>query len=54
MGGGRGTVSRWDSGAFTGEATNDDLILLDLHGGRLRGQATLRRAASAEWSFLLQ
>ncbi len=44
--GGRGIVSRWDSGTYRVERWTDDRILLDLFGERLDGIVVLRRAHS--------
>jgi hypothetical protein len=53
LSGDRGIVSRWDSGTFELIVETESLLLLELHGQRLRGQATLHRLTSTanEWEF---
>ena len=52
--GGRGTVRRWDGGNFLWEENAAEGITILLHGGRLRGRATLRRDAAGEWVFAVE
>jgi hypothetical protein len=51
--GNRGNVKRWDFGAFAWQVHTEDRIVVELHGRRLRGSATLQRSTDAEWSLTL-
>lgn len=48
----RGTVSRWDQGAFEWRTQADGLVEIELHGAKLRGVAKLTRI-DEEWFFLI-
>jgi DNA polymerase Ligase (LigD) len=52
VGGGRGTVVRWDSGTFEWCEQAPDRLVLQLTGQILHGRAVLWRAAPERWSFL--
>jgi hypothetical protein len=47
--GDRGTVVAWDRGTYEGAADGAERVVVRLHGGRLRGTATLERAETGEW-----
>ena len=51
--GGRGRVTRWDAGTFSGEAGGADRVVVTLEGERVRGVLELRRSSGEEWSALL-
>jgi hypothetical protein len=54
VGGGRGTVRRWDRGEYTGApALAAGAVVVTLAGERLRGTATLRPGGGGAWSFVL-
>ncbi len=50
---GRGHVTRWDSGTYAPLSEDEDAVIVDLAGSRLRGRATLRRLpeVAAGWEF---
>src|SRR5437762_9915630 len=43
VGGGRGRVSRWDSGIFAWECDGPDEVRMAIRGNRVIGTVTLRR-----------
>ncbi|HEX6986949.1 MAG TPA: DNA polymerase ligase N-terminal domain-containing protein [Planctomycetaceae bacterium] len=43
VGGGRGTIARWDGGTFERLAATDDRVEVALSGERLRGQCVIAR-----------
>ena len=51
--GGRGTVTRWDAGDYAVMQTDDNTIVVELHGARLRGTATLAPMSGQDqrWRF---
>jgi hypothetical protein len=51
--GGRGTVSRFDAGDYRLVCDDEQIIVVNLSGGRLRGTATLTRGDSDDqrWRF---
>jgi len=51
--GGRGSVSRWDSGTFEGVSEDDLEVIVTLSGARLRGTVFLARPESSavDWVF---
>jgi DNA polymerase Ligase (LigD) len=51
--GGRGSVSRWDAGAFTWLTDTPDAVTVSLAGNRCRGVATLRLTDRAKCVFSL-
>lgn len=52
--GGRGSVTRWDSGSCTVEQRSDDTVILVFCGQRLKGRAVLRQCPEAisQWELL--
>jgi hypothetical protein len=51
--GGRGRVTRWDSGTFTWTAVEPGRVVLELHGTRLQGTALLEQLSGGQWSVRL-
>lgn len=52
--GDRGSVTRWDQGDYRLVSQRDDEWIVELHGARLVGIATLRRGETADdwqWTF---
>jgi hypothetical protein len=49
--GGRGQVTRWDSGLFTWARDDPETLTVSLEGSHLRGLVTLRRDSNGEWSL---
>ncbi len=49
----RGSVARWDGGAFTTVSQSAERVVVILSGTRLRGQATLQREpeSATKWRF---
>jgi hypothetical protein len=47
----RGTVTRWDAGAFEWATELPDHVAVSLCGSRLFGQAVLERTGEKNWSF---
>ncbi|HEY1599206.1 MAG TPA: DNA polymerase ligase N-terminal domain-containing protein [Pirellulales bacterium] len=49
----RGMVAQWDHGTYSMLADSEDLLILDLAGGRLRGQVRLTRQkdSTGHWIF---
>ena len=54
--GGRGTVTRWDQGAYSVELWAEDKIIVEIAGAKLAGRAELRRQADSpdQWRFKWQ
>jgi hypothetical protein len=53
LSGGRGKVSRWDSGIFDWLSHQESDVAVHLHGERLQGAATLRQIKGDDWTFVL-
>jgi hypothetical protein len=53
--GGRGTVTRWDSGTYQLVRQSEEELVVDVAGGRISGRVTLVRASdhSERWSLTL-
>jgi hypothetical protein len=51
VGGGRGTVRRWEAGTYCVEEEAEDAITLLMEGSRKRGKAVLRRLGGDRWQF---
>src|SRR5262249_16221435 len=51
--GGRGTVTRWDSGTYEAERWEPDEIQVTLRGERILGQITLRQVDGTKWRLEL-
>jgi hypothetical protein len=49
--GGRGSVLPWDGGTFTWQVDEPERVVVRLCGGRLQGEAELRRSACKQWSL---
>ena len=49
--GGRGCVTRWDSGTFRWICDAPDRVVVALRGQRLSGEARLALAPSGAWEF---
>jgi hypothetical protein len=52
VGGGRGTVRRWDAGTFTWEEAPEG-VAVRLEGARLRGRARLEPDGAGGWRLAL-
>ena len=52
--GGRGAVTRWDSGTYEGELPPAGDVELQLQGVRLCGRAVLQHVEGAAWSFTVE
>ena len=50
--GGRGTVTRWDGGTFTGEV-GEDWLTVWLDGKRIRGQARIESNGAGGWRLIV-
>lgn len=48
---GRGNVTRWDAGTFTWRIDNEEEVVVNLEGTRLRGDARLSRLHDDRWAF---
>jgi hypothetical protein len=51
--GGRGKVTRWDTGSFTEEADSGPGLRLVLAGARIRGRVRLEPVEGTTWRFEL-
>ena len=51
--GNRGQVVRWDHGTFSWLKREEDDLLVELQGLRLRGTAVLKRIHGEDWTFSL-
>ena len=53
--GGRGAVSVWDRGVYRCRQQSDAELAIELSGGKVRGQATLRRVPGTtdQWQFCM-
>jgi len=52
IGGGRGTVARWDSGTFIWMVNAGGRVLVELRGARLQGPAWLEENEPGRWRLL--
>ena len=51
--GDRGTVSRWDTGTYSIDEADEMRLIVDLHGTKLIGRASLRKLPEMQekWQF---
>lgn len=49
VGGGRGTVTRWDRGTYTAERWESESIEVSLHGNRIHGRVGLTQIEGTNW-----
>jgi hypothetical protein len=49
--GGRGTVSRWDSGTFEVVQEKENRRLLRLHGNRIQGTVEIKGQSDSGWTW---
>jgi hypothetical protein len=54
VGGGRGSVRRWDHGSYSITSALEAELLVELHGEHLAGRARLTRVQGEEWLFVLE
>jgi hypothetical protein len=48
----RGTVKRWDSGDFTGDALGHEQVLIQVKGSKLQGYLKLHRRLGDDWEVM--
>jgi hypothetical protein len=48
----RGTLKRWDSGDFDGDALGPEMVLVHLNGSRLEGRLHLRHLSGDAWDAM--